>query len=218
MATKKKAAEPETIEMAIAVANAVDFGAVRKFTEDTKVIADQIAAGAQIVIENDQAEAQAVSNLNAIHARRKALEEERQKISSPLDKAKKAADALFKPGLDAYDTAKMRLGEAIATYRAKRARDQQALLAMVPTTAAPAEARALVIAGSEPAPNTQGTRENVSYDVEIVDAGAVDRAYCVPSESLIKWAAKDHYAKTGQLLAGAGFKVTRTERVGVTGR
>lgn len=217
MATKKKP-EPETIEMTIAVVNAVDFGAVRKFTEDTKALADQIAAGATIVIADDSAEAKAVANLAAIHERHKALEAERQKISGPLDKAKKAADALFKPGLEAYDTAKRRLGESISSYRRRRDAAQASLLALVPATTAPEEARALIIAGSAPAANTQGTIDRQSWEVVIENEAVVERAYCTADESKIKAAAKEHFAKTGAVLEGAGFKVIRTERVGVTGR
>jgi len=79
-----------------------------------------------------------------VHERLKALDSQRKTITGPLDQAKKAVDALFKPAKDAYEEIKdlisSKLTEAETTRR-EAEREARKALAGTFTPEAPAVAR-----------------------------------------------------------------------------
>lgn len=113
----------------------------------------------------------------------KALEEKRKSITVPLLAAKNAADAVFRPSLDALAEIERTLKAKVGAYHAAVEAERRAALrasvesvaqGIVPTAEIP-----------EP-PRTEGVTVKQVWSFEVVDPDAVPRELCSPDEEKIQ--------------------------------
>lgn len=182
------------------------------------------ALAAKFEITNDQQEAEANAYFQATHERIALAEERRQRIVRPMLDAKQETDKLFKEITTPLEVAKGALSRILGSYRAKVAAAKQAQLKAMEAAQAvpgpastPEAARALVISGTESATTLAGTRDALEVEIEIGNAAAVPRQFCVPSDKLIKAYALECH-KLGTIPAVAGVTIRLIPKVVPTGR
>jgi hypothetical protein len=134
-----------------------------------------------------------------------ALEAQRTSITGPINAAKKAVDALFKPMrdlLDAQDaTIVKRLGQALTETRALQA---DALAAVAAGSRAPD----VLAQAHDTAAAPEGLSEITEYDLEVTSAEAIPRPFLVLDESLVLAYVK-HKVKAGQAVPEIpGIRIT----------
>lgn len=135
-------------------------------------------------ISNDDGQQYAVDLLREIMAQWDVVEEERTKITKPLNDAKKATDALFKPVLTALKQAEKTLKDKIAAYlQAKQATNVAALqAASVAETPALAQHAMAFVA---PVESPQGVSVRPVWRFTVTEPDAVPRALCSPDTKKI---------------------------------
>lgn len=139
--------------------------------------------------------------------------DERQQITRPILQAKNAADAFFKPGLDALAEIERVLRAKMADYTVATTRAQaavmhasavQAAAGIIPTTPIP-----------EP-PAAPGVSSRVRWSFEVFDPDAVPRELCSPDAAKIAQAIA--YADTPHTppreIPGVRFHLEAHMRVG----
>jgi hypothetical protein len=136
-------------------------------------------------IVSDEYQDFAAQLLREVKAEWSAVEEERKKITKPLNEATKATNALFKPVLGALESAEQILKNKIAGYlQAKQNANTAALMASVQLET-PQQAMQ-VISQIEPVQAPQGVSVRKVWKFVIENPDLVPREFCSPDESKIR--------------------------------
>jgi len=136
----------------------------------------------------------AAEELKALASTERQLDKRRKEATAPLDEAKKAIMAWFRPALDSIDAAKLSLRQRLSAYDAKQRQAEEMAsaqavaairmgdveLATRVTTAAMATAAAPVA----------GVSSRQVWDFEIVNGAAIPREYLAIDETKIRLVVK----------------------------
>ncbi len=164
---------------------------IQKATEVTTNMAREVIARVQwthpealarlqsFEIQGDEHQDFAAQLLHEVKAEWTLVEAERKKITKPLNDAKKATDALFKPVLNALEAAEDVLKQKIAGYMAaKQQANTAALQAAAAAPSAMAASRAIDNYAPVVAPQGVSVRQVTKF--EVTDPDLVPRHLCSP--------------------------------------
>ncbi len=192
-----------------------ELGAFKSEAENALAVLEAVRT---FEVADEATEQVAGKYMLAIHAKATALESMRTAITKPTLSFKRGIDNLFKDPKKAYDAAKDELSRKLGAFRVARQQKLDAQLAAARAQAqTPEEHRQIIVSSTTEATKVAGTREYVSYEIQIEDAAVVPREFCMPSESKLK-AEAERQAALGNAPAIAGVKITKVVKVGPTGR
>lgn len=138
--------------------------------------ASDLEALQAIAVHTPADEEFAAKILAGIKGDMKVLDAQRTTITKPLNDAKRAVDALFKPALDYFKAAEVLLKGKIAASLEARARDNARALQAAAAADTPAEASA-ALAQIDASASPPGTGARWYWDYEIVDMESVPRSF-----------------------------------------
>lgn len=116
-----------------------------------------------------------------IRKQRDALEEQRTSITKPMNAAKKAVDALFKPVRELYDAMDATITKRLAERSAAQTATQTKALAAVAEGSRDSE---VLDAAHTEADDTDGLIPQVGYEFIVYDESAIPRAFLAFDEGL----------------------------------
>lgn len=145
---------------------------------------DVIAQLEALPVMTDDEEKFAVTLCKEIKGQHDELETQRKTITKPLNDAKKATDALFKPALDALKQAEQILKSKLAAYAKEK--EQRNVAALEQARQAPtAQGAQQAIARVAPVVAPQGVSVRQVWKFTVTDENAVPRELCSPDPKKI---------------------------------
>lgn len=179
----------------------------KKKTEAAITLADPTALAAQLLPERSEAEAvlavvqkldlstqvnrdKAGLTVQAIRGKLQSLKELQKRFTMPIDAAKKAVTAEFKPVIEYWEACNVALSDALMAAHEAASAAQNKALARVAETAGNTSHDVLVIAHATPA-TPEGLQERVTWSFEVTDHGAVPERFWTVNETLIREAVRD---------------------------
>lgn len=138
---------------------------------------EELAAGFEVQTQEDLEAAAAF--LVEVKSAWKKVEAQRKKITKPLDEAKKAAQALFKPALDRLAGLEAEIKALISAHADREAERNRELMADVPENSG-ALAQVTHLA------DVQGVQTRDHWRFEVQNADSVPRSLCSPDPAKIR--------------------------------
>ena len=112
------------------------------------------------------------------------IEEKRTSITKPLLAAKRAADEVFKPGLEGCEAIVKACTDRLTNYERARLEAQRAAAAQVQS--APSDPTLLAVAHHAPAPLPAEVRPQTIFTYKVTDLALVPREFMVLNDQLVR--------------------------------
>lgn len=155
------------------------------------------------VVQSDEQQDFAVALLREIKAEWSSVEEDRKKITNPMNAALKATNALFKPTLDALKQAESSLKDKVAGYMNEKQAANVAALQAASVATTPFQAQQ-AMAFVAPVEAPQGVSVRLLWKFQVTEPDLVPRELCSPDLKKIGEACQ--YGPDGQPLPIPGVQ------------
>lgn len=176
---------------------------------------DAIAALKAFAITSTEQQTFATNLVKEIKAQWSALEEQRKKITKPLNEALRQTNAMFKPVLEALQEGEAVLKQKLADYVRTQERANEAALEAVKQAQTQQQAQQ-ILATVAPVAAPQGVSIRQVWKFSVTDPNAVPRELCSPDAKKISAAFR--LDANGQPILVPGVSWYQEDSVAVRGR